>query len=807
MVDFRIVVQVDASKAEQGSRRVEQSLNRVGASADRVRNLITGAFASLGGALLIHKVIEFADSFTNIQNAVRVATGGVGDLSGAMDQLFEISNRTRTSIDANVQLFQRLSFAAGELGASQEQLFKFVETTGKALAIQGGSSAAASGALLQLSQAIGSGVVHAQEFNSVLEGAFPIALAAARGITAAGGSVAKLRQLINAGKVTSKEFFEGFLKQSEALGKQFATTTPTIGQAFTVLSTNLTKFIGELDHSQGVTTAFAKGLIIVANNLSTITRVAAEAGAALLIAISPILINTLIPKLITGLLGVGRALIGIAVAAGPIGIAAGLLAALAVAAQETTGGLFESSGVLVQLGDVAKATFTIINNYLDQLASALQTAVGPAFGDLKSQIGSIRSILATVFNFLVGVVDDVLGLFIGLGRATAVALTGAFTDFPTFIEAIFITAFNNALIVAQVSVNTLVDLLNKLPGLDIGHVAFEKFKIEGESAAVDLSKRITNAFSSGFNEKPVAAFVKTIETESVKVAQSRIAHENRRKAVNQENISTAKAVELTQAETTKLETLIDKLDKAGAITRQFTKDQDLLQKAFQAGKITQEQLISLQEELVKQRNKAQVDLNRQLLDQRTDFGAGVERTLLDFQKNAQDTASQVETLLTGAFDKASDALFQFTQNGKIDFAGFLRDIGQQLLKFGSQRLLSNLFTGIGNTASTTGGSLGGLAGIASSVFGGLFKAANGADIAIGGNGGTDQNILSINDRPVARVSRGETVSVNPQGGGGRRSVNNFYFPPGTDVTSFRRSQNQIEARQAIADNRASKRNN
>ena len=87
----------------------------------------------------------------------------------------------------------------------------------------------------------GKNIVRGEEFNSILEGAFPIALAAARGIERTAGSIGLLRTEIIKGRVTSEEFFRGILAGGDEIDRQFALTTPTIGQAFTVINTGLVR--------------------------------------------------------------------------------------------------------------------------------------------------------------------------------------------------------------------------------------------------------------------------------------------------------------------------------------------------------------------------------------------------------------------------------------------------------------------------------------------------------------------------------------------------------------------------------------
>src|SRR5690606_17502304 len=138
------------------------------------------------------------------------------------------------------------------------------------LKVTGTSAQQASGALLQLGQALGSGVVRAEEFNSILEGALPLAQAAARGIDGMGGSVAKLRAAVADGNVTSRQFFEGVLKGGGQTLADAEKATLTLSGGFTALTSALTVYIGEADKAFGASAAIGEGLKALADNLDTI---------------------------------------------------------------------------------------------------------------------------------------------------------------------------------------------------------------------------------------------------------------------------------------------------------------------------------------------------------------------------------------------------------------------------------------------------------------------------------------------------------------------------------------------------------
>ena len=274
MTDRVIRVVLDGSGVRRGAAGVKRDLDGVQSKSKGVTGQFKAAAkaaTAFAAALAIREIIQLTNTYQTLQNALRVVTDNQEELNAAATQLFEIAQETRTPLEAVTRLYSSAAIAAGELGASQEQLFRLTEITGKALAIQGSSAAESAGALRQLSQSFASGIVRAEEFNSILEGAFPLAQAAARGLDEASGSVAKLRNLVVEGKVTSEEFFAAILKGGEGIDTQFENTQITISQAATNINNSLISFVGKMSEASGVGDGLANVLVTVSETIDDLS--------------------------------------------------------------------------------------------------------------------------------------------------------------------------------------------------------------------------------------------------------------------------------------------------------------------------------------------------------------------------------------------------------------------------------------------------------------------------------------------------------------------------------------------------------
>ncbi|MFN4129052.1 MAG: tape measure protein [Paracoccaceae bacterium] len=304
MSDERLVVMLEArvteferrmrqaeqqgSKSYQGLRRNSRSATRQ-METDMIRSTgrmnqalasTSGAIGSFGRALgvglsaaaaaqAVRRYIQIADAATKMQNALRVIGLEGDDLSRVYGQLFSSAQRNSAPVSSLVDLYSKLALTQKELGVSSDELIDFTDGIAVALRVAGTDATTASGSLLQLSQALGGGVVRAEEFNSILEGTPTIALAVARGLKEANGSVAELRKLVNSGEVSSTAFFRAFQVGSVELRQQAETTQSTVGQAMTRVGNSLITVIGEFDKTSGASSNLARTIGDLADGLDS----------------------------------------------------------------------------------------------------------------------------------------------------------------------------------------------------------------------------------------------------------------------------------------------------------------------------------------------------------------------------------------------------------------------------------------------------------------------------------------------------------------------------------------------------------
>lgn len=283
----------DLSAFNRHSRDAGQATESLGRSSASITGAVKGmavqVAAAAGGMAALTKAFGAADQYTNMQNRLLALGASHESAATQIQQLADIAKNTRAPLESTVELYSRLSLTADSLGASQSELMQFTETVGLALATSGTSAAQASGALTQLSQAMAGGVVRAEEFNSIIEGAPGLLMAVAEGMEGVNGDLGALRQLMLDGELTSEAFFDALLSQTEALETAFGNTTPTISSALGVLNDQFTLFIGSADQATGVTNSIAQAILILAENMDVAVPVFGAVAVGVAAISAPIL--------------------------------------------------------------------------------------------------------------------------------------------------------------------------------------------------------------------------------------------------------------------------------------------------------------------------------------------------------------------------------------------------------------------------------------------------------------------------------------------------------------------------------------
>ncbi|WP_299760316.1 tape measure protein, partial [Ramlibacter sp.] len=184
-------------------RRVSAELGKTTKELDSFRARLTpvaAGVAILAAALMTLKAAKLADEFRLLSSRVEIATGSVEAGSVAFGALVAISQRTSTSLSANITLFTRLNSSMQAMGGTQEDTLRLTELVAKAMRVSGASVQETASTMRQFGQAMGKGQLNGDELTSLMENSEYLARKLAQGL---GVPVGALKDLGEQGKLTS----------------------------------------------------------------------------------------------------------------------------------------------------------------------------------------------------------------------------------------------------------------------------------------------------------------------------------------------------------------------------------------------------------------------------------------------------------------------------------------------------------------------------------------------------------------------------------------------------------------------------
>lgn len=235
---------------------------------------LIGAAVSVGGAKAL---IDRADAFTNLSNQVKVATADEADYQASMQSVADVAKDANANLDSTARLYGKVKQNADSLGISQQQVADVTSVVAKGMQLSGAEAGAAAGATLQFTQALGSGVLRGEEFNSVLEASPALIKAIADGL---GVTVGEMRGLAEAGQLTSDRVVQALLSQKAAIDETYAKLPGTVAQATQQLDNAATLFVGRLNEQLDATHSLTDGLKFLANNMDAVAALMGAAFAA-----------------------------------------------------------------------------------------------------------------------------------------------------------------------------------------------------------------------------------------------------------------------------------------------------------------------------------------------------------------------------------------------------------------------------------------------------------------------------------------------------------------------------------------------
>lgn len=266
--DYYRTMEQGGKKAAAATRETQRSLADLNSQLATVRSSAAGLAGAWAGAFATHQLIQFADTWNQLNGRLRLASSSSEDYVQSQRVLMEISQRTGTSLEANSNLYSRIAQSLRDAGYASADVAKVTETVATSLKLSGASTEEASSVITQLSQALGSGVLRGEEFNAIMESGGRLAKLLADGL---GTTVGGLRNMANNGQLTTEKIMP-LLTKVDQLRKEFDTLPASVSGSAQKVENAFMAWVGGANDAVGASSALVGVLDGLANNITGVAN-------------------------------------------------------------------------------------------------------------------------------------------------------------------------------------------------------------------------------------------------------------------------------------------------------------------------------------------------------------------------------------------------------------------------------------------------------------------------------------------------------------------------------------------------------
>lgn len=492
---------------EQG--RFNQEISAGTQQANELTNTIKRAVAAYISIQSVGKALNISDELVQTTSRLNMMNDGVQTTAELVNMVYAAAQDARGSFSQMADVVARFGNNAKDAFSSSEEVVAFADLIQKQMTIAGASTQEAANAELQLSQALGSGVLRGDELNSIFEQAPNLIQNIADYLDV---PIGKIREMAADGELSADVVKAAIFSAADDINSKFNEMPMTWGQIWqSMQNTALIAFqpvlqrLNDLANSEAFQT-FIQGAIeamaTLANILLNVFEIAASVGAFIgdnWSIIAPIIYGVI------AALGAYLAIMGIvnAITAISAAIDATKAAADALAAGQTFLWTVQQYGLNAALAACPITWIIVLIIALIAIIFAVCNAIAKMTGIANSGFGVITGGVNVVIQFFKNLGLTVANIALGIGNAIAALASNMMTAFHNAICNVQ-SWFYNLLSTALSVIEGICAALNKLPFVEFDYSgissAADDYAAKASEAAGNKEdyQSISDAFNEGF---------------------------------------------------------------------------------------------------------------------------------------------------------------------------------------------------------------------------------------------------------------------------------------------------------------------
>lgn len=499
---------------EQG--RFNQEVSAGTQQANELTNTIKRAVAAYISIQSVGKALNISDELVQTTSRLNMMNDGVQTTAELVNMVYAAAQDARGSFSQMADVVARFGNNAKDAFSSSEEVVAFADLIQKQMTIAGASTQEAANAELQLSQALGSGVLRGDELNSIFEQAPNLIQNIADYLDV---PIGKIREMAADGELSADVVKAAIFSAADDINSKFNEMPMTWGQIWqSMQNTALIAFqpvlqrLNDLANSEAFQT-FIQGAIeamaTLANILLNIFELVGTVGGFIAdnwSVISPIIYGVIAALAVyAAYLGIVKGIEIASAAATAIHSVAmsakiGVMAALTGQTMAATAAQMGYNGALYACPVVWIIVLIIA---LIAVIMAVCSAIAKMTGIANSGFGVITGGVNVVIQFFKNLGLTVANIALGIGNAIAALASNMMTAFHNAICSVQ-SWFYNLLSTALSVIEGICSALNKLPFVEFDYSgissAADDYAAKASEAAGNKEdyQSISDAFNEGF---------------------------------------------------------------------------------------------------------------------------------------------------------------------------------------------------------------------------------------------------------------------------------------------------------------------
>ena len=219
-----------ARQAQNTTRQFAESATAASHSTSELVSSLRNMAGAYLGVQGISSLFNLSDTMAQTTARLNMMNDGLQTTAELNQMIYESAQRSRGSYQATADMVSKLGNLAGDAFSSNKELVDFAEQLNKQITLSGASTAAADAAMLQLTQAMSSGVLRGEELNSILEQTPTIAQTIADYMNVTTG---QMREMASEGQVTATVVKNALLGAADEVNAKFEKMPMTWAQVWT----------------------------------------------------------------------------------------------------------------------------------------------------------------------------------------------------------------------------------------------------------------------------------------------------------------------------------------------------------------------------------------------------------------------------------------------------------------------------------------------------------------------------------------------------------------------------------------------